>query len=359
MKKLFQNTFFNFAFTAAGISILLSVCYIQANWWGNELLIFFLPPLILVNFILFIYYFKKKDLFIVLPLLVLLLAIKPIDETFALNFKKNDNTSDFRVMSYNIGLFNPNRMITGESKKEANLIKYKWLREQKEPDILCLQEFYHSETKSGEQTIDSIVKAGNYPYYYMNPFYDKDHEGFFAVITFSKFPAIQSGDLIYGDNYINKGIWNDFIIKEDTIRVMNFHLNSMSIRIDPDIDENAAISIVKNIKGIYSKLKSGFHKRKKEIKVIEEFIEKSPYKIIICADFNSLPYSYTYQSIKKRFNNAFEEAGTGFGFTYQYFPWFIRIDNQFYDKQLKINYFQTHKIMKISDHYPVEAGYSL
>ena len=46
---------------------------------------------------------------------------------------------------------------------------YKWLRENKSPDILCLQEFYHSDFGDYDNTLDSIVKLGGYKYFYMNP----------------------------------------------------------------------------------------------------------------------------------------------------------------------------------------------
>jgi endonuclease/exonuclease/phosphatase family metal-dependent hydrolase len=342
----------------ASLAIMVSACYLYNGWWGIEILSFLIPPIIVLNLFLIFWFFRKKSFLALFPASVLILSIKPIDESFALNFKKDDGTADFRVMSYNVGLFNPERFVTQESDLGRNLEKYEWLRNQKEPDILCLQEFYHSDVKFGEEALDSIAKAGNYNYYYLNPFYDKDHEGFFGVITFSKFKAIQSGELKYGTNYMNKGTWNDFIIKNDTVRILNFHLQSMSIRLNYESDKSLFKNIASNASDVYLKLKDGFAKRKEELNNIEKFIESSPYKIIICADLNALPYSYTYQKLKGRFNNAFEDAGTGFGFTYHHFPWFIRIDNQFYDKNLKIHYFKTHSKMKISDHYPIEAGYS-
>jgi endonuclease/exonuclease/phosphatase family metal-dependent hydrolase len=57
--------------------------------------------------------------------------------------------------------------------------------------------------------------------------------------------------------------------------------------------------------------------------------------------------------------NSFEKAGTGFGFTYNKFPWAIRIDHQFYDKKLRAVQFQVFSDNKYSDHYPTQSGYIL
>jgi len=56
--------------------------------------------------------------------------------------------------------------------------------------------------------------------------------------------------------------------------------------------------------------------------------------------------------------NAFEDAGKGFGFTYNKVLFFLRIDNIFYDPSLNIEHFKTHREVDYSDHYPVSATFS-
>ncbi len=132
----------------------------------------------------------------------------------------------------------------------------------------------------------------------------------------------------------------------------------MSIRWRKYKDANFFSNIYFNIADIYNRLSIGYESRKTEIKIINDFLADSPYKVINCADINALPYSDTYQLLKRNYHNSFEEAGFGFGFTYHHFPWLIRIDNQFSDKRLKINYHYTLNEIEISDHYPILAGYS-
>jgi hypothetical protein len=80
---------------------------------------------------------------------------------------------------------------------------------------------------------------------------------------------------------------------------------------------------------MFKKIKMGYSKRYDEVCNLQEKIFESPYQNIVCADLNALPYSSTYQNLKYIMQNSFEVAGSGFGFTYKNFPWFIRIDNQF------------------------------
>ena len=47
-----------------------------------------------------------------------------------------------------------------------------------------------------------------------------------------------------------------------------------------------------------------------------------------------IPRTVLYMSECAGLPNSFEEAGHGFGFTYNHMPGFIRIDHQFHDPEL-------------------------
>lgn len=347
------------SFSLFSIIYLLIVSYFLIDKWWVEFLSYLMPLAIAFNLALFItaLWLRINWTYMIMPSIALLLCIKPIKETIALNFRKDYGYSDVRVVSFNAAAFNPYRGTQFASNYYLNANFYEWIKKVS-PDILCIQEFYHSDLDEYDQTLDSILNAGNYKYYYINPVYKEEQNGIMGVITFSKFKALRSGELRYSENPLNKGTWHDFIIKNDTIRLFNFQLRSMSIRIQ-NIDSLGIFEkILFNVKDIYQKLKFGYHSRRNELNKLEEIILSSPYKTIICADINALPYSITYQKLNTQFYNAFEKGGTGLGFTYHYFPWFIRIDNQFYDKKIRIDYFKTHTNFKVSDHHPIEAGYS-
>mgnify|MGYP003663557657 FL=1 len=86
--------------------------------------------------------------------------------------------------------------------------------------------------------------------------------------------------------------------------------------------------------------------------------QESKYKMIICGDFNNTAYSYVYRKIKGDLKDTFKKAGNGFGRTYhfKYFP--IRIDFIFADESFKVNTFKTYDD-HLSDHFPIMTSLSL
>ena len=49
---------------------------------------------------------------------------------------------------------------------------------------------------------------------------------------------------------------------------------------------------------------------------IMNHITSSPYPVILGADMNDTPYSFSYNEFTKLLKNSFEEKGNGFGFTF-------------------------------------------
>jgi exonuclease III len=305
-------------------------------------------------------YMKIKFKLLIYNLLFLIIAIKPLKETYAFNMYWGNPRPDFTLMSFNAAFFNPEHITVPKKNIAPFRNFYNYLQTNDSPDILCLQEFFHSNSSEKGFTLDSIVKLGGYKYYFTNPRHHPDYGGIIGVITFSKFPVINSGKLELGNEHVYNGHWNDLLINGDTIRIVNMHLRSMSIRIEHSENQSFLGEIYFNLRDIYRKLHMGYFIRKKELDYIEGVLKQSPYKLIICADMNSLPYSYAYQKIKRKYNNSFENGGWGFGFTYKHFPWFIRIDNQFYDDNgIDVGFCKTMKHIGISDHIPILSGYSL
>lgn len=348
-------------FPICSIVILVFVCYANPHTWYSELLAFTVPPVMMYSAIIVLFYLKIKPgrIYLIPLFIAATLCTKPFLSTVAYSFKKNEGNADLTVMSYNVAAFNPQRMTESRSDIETYRSLYNWFRTNESPDILCLQEFYHGSDDDYDLTLDSIAALGGYKYYYINPRYNRYTNGIYGVITFSKYRAINAGQIFYGDTLVNKGIYNDFIIENDTIRIVNFQLRSMSIRWQKADSLDMYGNLNRNVDNIVGRLIEGNELRRDEITIVDDFLRQSQLKTIICADINSVPYSATYQRLNKNYHNAFEKGGKGLGFTYNRFPKVIRIDNQFYDKRMSIEYFVTHDEMKFSDHYPIEAGYYL
>lgn len=343
---------------------LLSICLVVSHWvpgtWWVELLGLAMPlVLVSVLVVLVAALMMRPPLgYRILPLLAFVAAIKPMREAFALRLPKARGASDLTVMSFNSALFNPYRPSTLESDPGLYDSFYAYLCGDPAPDVLCIQEFYHSNFND-ELTVDSILHLGGYGHFFTNPQYDEDYGGLVGVMTFSKYPAVASGRVDLGQADVHNAHWNDFVIGTDTVRIFNIQLRSMSIRWTSHENVSPLRSLRMNLVNFHDRLLYGYRARKKEMASIEAHLAASPHPVIICADLNALPWSDTYQRLKRNYHNAFEHAGAGFGHTYHHFPWFIRIDHQFYDRRIGIRYFRTLDEIDISDHYPIEAGYML
>ena len=209
--------------------------------------------------------------------------------------------------------------------------------------------------KAGLNTIRLMQAKGYHYYMFADTNWVKSDRGAFGAITFSKYPIINAGEISFQGHQYNRAIFTDLIIQKDTIRLFNFHMESMSIQAN-----NLVMRKVEGYKDIYWRLKKGFIKRGDQANLLENEIKKSPYPVILCGDMNDTPYSFAYQKIRGLLNNAFEDKGNGFGFTYNGKLFFLRIDNQFYDKNnFEIHSFNTHHGIKGFDHFPINATYSL
>jgi endonuclease/exonuclease/phosphatase (EEP) superfamily protein YafD len=116
--------------------------------------------------------------------------------------------------------------------------------------------------------------------------------------------------------------------------------------------------IKENYRETLRKLKNGQIVRATQLEILKDHMDNCPYPAILVGDFNDVPYSYTYFSLRKSMKNAFETAGKGFGFTYNKVLFFLRIDNIFYEEPLKVLQFKTHKEVDYSDHYPISAVFT-
>lgn len=336
-------------------TILLLTSWLMVRSWWVELLSFFVPVVLVVAILLLIaaLWVRPGRWHTAVVVLAALATIKPGRATLVLNRSTPDAPHDLSVMSFNAALFNPYRSYTLESDPHLLDAFYGYLRTTPSPNVLCIQEFYHSGLEENTMTADSIVKLGEYTYFHTNPRYDEDYQGVVGVMTFSTFPMVGRGRVVFGQDDVYNGHWVDIAMDNDTVRVFNLQLRSMSIRWKNDRSLRA------NLGNIYRRLLNGYKSREVELAAIERYLLASPHPVIVCADINALPYSSTYRRLRRIFNNAFEEKGRGLGFTYRDFPWFVRIDNQFFSPSLEATHFEVLPDIAISDHYPIKAHYRL
>ncbi len=302
-----------------------------------------LPLLLILNLLFFGYWaiqFKKQ---ILLSGLVLLMGTTFINKFYKFSSQElPKEEKDFKVMSYNVRLFNK----FGWSEKETVPVEISDFVKENDPDILCIQEY--------SKTTDFDHKR--YKHEFILSKGDKIKTG---QAIFSKFPIINTGDIVFPDSN-NNSIFADIKKGKDTIRVYCIHLQS--IKISPDVNEiSEDINEINQKKSvvILRRISRAFRKQQQQAEIIMNHKKDCQYPIIICGDMNNSAFSYVYRNIKGDLNDCFEEAGKGLGKTYDFNYYPARIDYIFTDKKMKIKAFNNFTEIIDSDHFPIMVRLSL
>lgn len=314
-------------------------------------------PLILVsNFIFVIYWIAQFRIHCIFSIIAIIIGAPTFFGFVQFDFSsKEPSNKDIKVMSYNSMLFD---LYNWSKNTQSRNIILNTLYEEN-PDILCLQEFYTSEQKGDFNNIDTVknlLTAKNFHVEYTTTLRQFDHWG---IATFTKYPIIRKGKIDFNTSANNICIYTDILIKKDTVRIYNMHLQSISFTkadykfIDQiQNDSIDAKDEVEKSKNILRRLKRAFVKRAKQAEVIAAHIQACPYKVILCGDFNDTPASFVYNTIRGDLEDAFIESGSGFEQTYAgKFPRF-RIDYILYSKDFKSKDYH-HLTETLTDHYPI------
>ncbi|SDX84301.1 Metal-dependent hydrolase, endonuclease/exonuclease/phosphatase family [Lutibacter oricola] len=289
------------------------------------------PFLILINLIFAIYWLIKLKKQFLLSLFVLLIGFPYLTKFYNISEKKILLESDTKIMSYNVRMFNKYKNIKeeGVDKKIIDFIT------NKQPDILCLQE-YSNDKKS-------ILK---FPYRYT---FSKK-KSIFGQAIYTRYKILNKGSLNFSSPTNNNAIFVDILKGKDTIRIYNVHLQSLQI--NPQKEELTK----ENGEKLRKRVEKAFKIQANQIELLKLHMAKSNLKTIICGDFNNNAFSWAYHQLKENKNDAFEEAGKGFGKTYD-FPFPFRIDFILTDESFPVNNFKTYPV-KYSDHNPIMARIS-
>jgi endonuclease/exonuclease/phosphatase family metal-dependent hydrolase len=109
---------------------------------------------------------------------------------------------------------------------------------------------------------------------------------------------------------------------------------------------------------LFKKVSHAFQKQVEQAKVVDTHLASSPYKTILCGDFNNGQYSNVYRIIKGNLQDTFLEAGNGYGHTYIFHGLPFRIDFIFASDSLAVKSHVNYDV-EYSDHFPVMASFDL
>jgi len=320
-------------------------------------------PVILATNILFVLYWTFIDFrYGFFSIFFILLGWTQLGQLVQINSSTefDEDSNHINILSYNIQNFVKENTSTTRYIQNFEIQQEitDFITKQK-PGIICLQEVLYDK-ENFEQFPDQLGKKINCQYTFSRNYYPKSKDKIDALMILTKYPIIKTGYFEYLEKTI--GIYCDVTMENDTVRLYNLHLASIHFRREEydfisDITKQQNQEEFKaNILKVISKMNTAFIKRGNQTNILTEHINKSPYPVIICGDFNDTPSSFAYREISKNLNDAFVQSGKGFGITYagENFPAF-RIDFIFYDPRFSSANFQKHKI-PYSDHYPITCS---
>jgi len=336
MKKLsIIDKFIYFINTLLALALLVSYLlpYISPEKFPFlAILSLFVPALILINSLFVLYWLIKLKKQLLLSTLILAIGWSFNSSLIQFTGKELSNEKVLSIMSYNVRMFNRWKWIDNDSigKNIINFVK------SKDADIVLFQEYYILE----KEKLD-------YEYKYIKT-QKKDNKTGLAI--YSKYPIINKGSLNL-ENTSNNIIFIDIIKEKDTVRIYNFHLQSLQLNTN---EENFG---QENSEKLIARLKESFKVQAEQTKVFLEHEKTWKGKKIVAGDFNNTSYSWVYNQIANDKKDTFLESGEGFGKTFNY--WFpLRIDFILTDKNVSVNSYQSFQKQQNSDHFPILTNIS-
>lgn len=317
-----------------------------------------LPLTIVLNIgFVFFWLIFRKWLFLI-SLITLLIGYNVVRNTFPMNFKNDEDVEiahqkGFTLLTYNSHM---NNFMEKHTKEKPNPIIQYML--DKDPDILCIQEFssiVKDDRYLTEKDLNWIFKKYPYKHVYYKVEGQWSKSG---VVTFSRFPIVKKSIVNFKSNF-NSSIFSDININGKVLRLFNCHLESNNLT---ESDKNMAIQLkdnfdTENIKGttlhLSRKLGAAYRVRALQADSVSKQVLESPHPVMVVGDFNDLPSSYAYTKIRGRLKDAFVEKGFGLGWTFSESIFKFRIDHILYDPSLILAEFKLENKVRISDHYPL------
>jgi endonuclease/exonuclease/phosphatase family metal-dependent hydrolase len=339
------------------VSLLLSYLAVLINPEDFALPAFFglaYPYILLINFIIAVIWAVNLKYEALISVIVIALGFSHLTNYIKFSKPSNEKQGTFKVMSFNIRLFN-NFETPKKAGSEAKILEFVRTIQ---PEIVCFQELF---IKGNAQAKDQeIRKALGGKYYSHSKLLGRGKNQYYGIVTYSKYPIIYKGEIRHPGS-ASLSIYSDIVIGKDTFRVFNNHLQSFRLKkMERSLIEELASSeenqALGEIKTLSVSLKQGFVRRALQAQVVKNYINRSPYPVIVLGDFNDTPVSYSYRKIRKGLNDSFVKSGYGAGFTYRgnYPP--NRIDYILYDNNLISTRFDILRV-KYSDHYPILASF--
>lgn len=330
-----------------GISGVFAPYINPEKWWIPALSGLFMPIIIFANLYLFIFWTICKKWWMLLPFVAIVCNYNFFTGMFQSPWKKNisyTKNDAITIASYNVeGFFWIVRNVQYDLRK---------IVEEHGIDVLCIQE--HCE----EPQQDSIAIKERFGLPYRCEYFNrKEAWANFGLTIYSRYPIIRYGEIDFNSQK-NNSMWADILIKGDTVRVFNNHLQTTDVSINSE--KYKKYQSVKDWKGqartivtIVEQLKDNFAIRARQSIQVRQIIDTTHYPIIVCGDFNDTPVSFAYNHIAGRdLTDGFRDRGKGYGHSFNGIKGLLRIDFISYNQSFRGLEYLSPKL-SWSDHNPI------
>jgi endonuclease/exonuclease/phosphatase family metal-dependent hydrolase len=347
MGKLAVQKYFSFMILI--ITVLMMIFTFVGLFGGNvnpagntarALLVFALPILIAGNVVLLIYWLiMRRWHWMLMPLITILCCIPYIGTLY--QFGGPDEIAEkqpgLKIATYNVALF---------GRETSGFMAQDILSEMKKQkvDILCMQEY---SDHSGDKVNSESYKE-YFPYMVT---------GQSDMVIYSRYPIKRSKNIPF-EMTNNSAMWVEVKVNDQVIRVYNAHMETTGINgmlrhaakaqmaTGMEIESNALL------RALYGTYTIGMMARAGQANILAMDMREAEVPIIVCGDFNDVPYSYVYNTMKGELIDGFKECGSGWMYTFRGGQKKVRIDYIFHDKMFKgLTYYK--RDLTYSDHYPV------
>jgi endonuclease/exonuclease/phosphatase family metal-dependent hydrolase len=355
---------------AAGLLFLLACCngfLHPEKWWFIAMLAFFFPLFLVLLLVFLFFWLVAHPRYAWISLLCLIIGWQNIHAFFGFSlaphhFPKKDSGS-IRVLTWNVRSWD--EFSVKKPNGSAHRLPMLELIGKQDADILCFQEFYEP-ADSSKSNIHYISRKLGFPYF----FFSRDYHNHLnkyetGSVIFSKYPVIATGQIHFDNDTLHKRgslIFTDLNINGKKIRVFTTHLQSVLFKPkdfrNVEIIRNAEDSMLEASRSLVKKLKFALGLRGFQADTVRRQLDKSPYPLIICGDFNDVPNSYVYFQIRGSLQDAFIKKCFGVGRSYIYIAPTLRIDYILPSKEFSV--MQTINLTPpYSDHHAVMTDLQL
>ena len=309
---------------------------------ARAMLVYILPFLIIGDLVLLVYWLlRRRWHWATIPFITVLCCIPYCGTIY--QFRSLDDQANIKtglmIATYNVARFN---------NETTGFVAQDILAQMKRQnvDVLCMQEY--NDVSGDKKNSDS------YKEYF--PYMAKGKDD---MIIYSRHPISDSKTIEFEETN-NSAMWADIDVHGQQFRFVNVHLETTGV--NRTLRRAAKLQVagagVENnrlLQAIYGNYTWGMMIRAGQaIKIRNELqMHKDEDRaLVICGDFNDVPYSYVYNMmLGDELVDGFKECGSGWMYTYRGNK-SVRIDYIFHDKSLEgLTYYKQE--LSYSDHYPV------